>query len=74
MLFPDTLRTTTPLLNKVILTWLAESYVYYSLSDQEKASGVISKPKGIGYGIGLAFGLFAMQGKRVASDDHRKIY
>lgn len=60
----DTLKTTTPLLNKVILTWLANSYIYHRLSDEEKASGIVPKPKGIGYGIGLAFGLFAMQGKR----------
>jgi hypothetical protein len=74
ILVADTLKTTTPLLNKVILTWLAESYIYYNLSDQEKASGIIPKPKGIGYGIGLAFGLFAMQGKRIAIHDHCKIY
>ncbi|RDB25946.1 Multidrug resistance-associated protein 1 [Hypsizygus marmoreus] len=60
-LFADVLRTTTPLLNKVILTWLAESYVYYRLSDEEKASGIIKQPRGIGYGIGLAIALFVMQ-------------
>jgi len=59
----DTLKTTTPLLNKVILTWLVNAYIYHRLSDEEKVSGIIPKPKGIGYGIGLAFGLFAMQGK-----------
>ena len=56
----DTLRTTTPLLNQVILTWLADSYVYFRLSDTERTA--IPKPRGIGYGIGLAFALFAMQG------------
>ena len=56
----DTLKTTTPLLNKVILTWLTESYVYFSLSDTEREA--VSKPRGIGYGIGLAFVLFVMQG------------
>ena len=56
----DTLRTTTPLLNQVILTWLADSYVYFHLSDTERTT--ISKPRGIGYGIGLAFALFVMQG------------
>ncbi|KAG6916302.1 hypothetical protein DXG01_007459 [Tephrocybe rancida] len=30
-------------------------------SDEQKASGQIEQPHGIGYGIGLAFGLFAMQ-------------
>ncbi|KAG5653199.1 hypothetical protein H0H81_001750 [Sphagnurus paluster] len=58
----DTLKTTTPLLTKVILTWLTNSYVYHRLSDEEKASGQLRKPQGIGYGIGLAVALFAMQG------------
>ncbi|KAG6877944.1 hypothetical protein C0993_001802 [Termitomyces sp. T159_Od127] len=57
----DTLKTTTPLLNKVLLTWLTNSYIYYRLSDEQKASGIIEKPQGIGYGIGLAFALFVMQ-------------
>ncbi|KAG6873111.1 hypothetical protein C0995_002774 [Termitomyces sp. Mi166 len=57
----DTLKTTTPLLNKVILTWLTNSYIYYRLSDEQKASGIIEKPQGIGYGVGLAFALFVMQ-------------
>ncbi|KAG5635614.1 hypothetical protein H0H81_010632 [Sphagnurus paluster] len=60
-LFSDTLRTTTPLLSKVLLTWLANSYVYYRLTDEQKAAGIIQEPRGIGYGIGLAFGLFIMQ-------------
>lgn len=59
----DVLKTTTPLLNKVIFTWLTQSYIYYHLSDEQKESGVLKKPRGIGYGIGLAVALFAMQGK-----------
>ncbi|KAJ7591654.1 multidrug resistance-associated ABC transporter [Mycena floridula] len=55
----DTLKTTTPLLTKVILAWLSESYAYHRLPDDVKASVV--KPRGIGYGIGLGFALFAMQ-------------
>lgn len=58
---PDTLRTTTPLLNKVILTWLTNSYVYYRLTDEQKAASGMKQPQGIGYGIGLAVALFAMQ-------------
>ena len=61
----DILRTTSPLLNKVLLTWLADSYVYFRLSDTERtaaAAAGIFKPRGIGYGIGLAFALFIMQG------------
>ncbi|KAF8880183.1 multidrug resistance-associated ABC transporter [Infundibulicybe gibba] len=60
-LISDILTTTTPLLNRVILTWLTDSYIYSRLSDDQRAAGVIPKPKGIGYGIGLAFALFAMQ-------------
>ncbi|CAK5271106.1 unnamed protein product [Mycena citricolor] len=60
-LFSDTLKTTTPLLNKVILSWLSTSYAYYRATDAERASGLLQKPQGIGYGVGLAFGLFAMQ-------------
>lgn len=62
-LLADTLKTTTPLLNKVILTWLTNSYYYYRLTEAERtAAGITQQPKGIGYGIGLAVGLFAMQG------------
>ncbi|KAG6836959.1 hypothetical protein H0H93_000601, partial [Arthromyces matolae] len=57
----DTLRTTTPLVSKVLLTWLTNAYVYHRLSEEEKASGQFKQPKGLGYGIGLAFALFAMQ-------------
>src|ERR1700722_10639323 len=60
--FLDTLKTTTPLLTKVILIWLEESYFYYRTPPEERGSLPFSKPKGLGYGIGLAFALFAMQG------------
>jgi len=58
----DTLQTTSPLVNKVILTWLTDAYVYHRLTDEQKATGHVKQPQGIGYGIGLAFALFAMQG------------
>jgi hypothetical protein len=61
-LHSDTLKTTTPLLNKVLLTWLVDSYAWYRLSDEEKAAGITSQPRGGGFGVGLAFALFAMQG------------
>ncbi|KAI0795014.1 multidrug resistance-associated ABC transporter [Abortiporus biennis] len=57
----DTLKTTTPLLNKVLLTWLTASFTYYKASEEERAQFGLSKPHGIGYGIGLAFALFVMQ-------------
>ena len=62
ILSTDTLNTTTPLISKLLLTWLTEAYVYHRLTDEEKASGILAKPRGIGYGIGLAFAMFAMQG------------
>ncbi|KAL4252214.1 ATP-binding cassette transporter C [Abortiporus biennis] len=57
----DTLKTTTPLLNKVLLTWLTTSFVYYHATAEQIAEGTVEKPHGIGYGVGLAFGLFIMQ-------------
>ncbi|KAK0199743.1 multidrug resistance-associated ABC transporter [Desarmillaria ectypa] len=57
----DTLKTTTPLVTKILLTWLTASYEYYRLTDEQKASGVMERPKGIGYGIGLGFAIFVMQ-------------
>ncbi|KAF4584938.1 hypothetical protein EYR40_001764 [Pleurotus pulmonarius] len=59
----DTLRTTTPLVTKVLLNWLTESYESH-LADKVKgpsASVAVPQPRGIGYGIGLALALFAMQ-------------
>ncbi|KAI0718208.1 multidrug resistance-associated ABC transporter [Cerioporus squamosus] len=58
-LISDTLNTTTPLVNQVLLSWLTSSYVYSRASDEERAG--LPKPQGIGYGIGIAFAVFAMQ-------------
>ncbi|KAJ7100917.1 multidrug resistance-associated ABC transporter [Mycena belliarum] len=57
----DALITTTPLLTKVLLTWLIESYTVYHATDAEKASGLLPNPGGLGHGIGLGFALFSMQ-------------
>ncbi|KAI0659143.1 multidrug resistance-associated ABC transporter [Cubamyces menziesii] len=57
----DTLNTTTPLVNQVLLTWLTKSYVYLRASEEERAALGLQKPQGIGYGIGLGFAIFAMQ-------------
>ncbi|KAJ7207028.1 hypothetical protein C8J57DRAFT_1484714 [Mycena rebaudengoi] len=38
-----------------------DSYVVHHASDAQNASGLLPKPQGIGYGIGLAFSLLAMQ-------------
>lgn len=58
----DTLKTTTPLLNKVLLNWLAQSYVWVRATEEQRAAIGLKQPRGIGYGIGLAVALFAMQG------------
>ncbi|TFK23810.1 ATP-dependent bile acid permease [Coprinopsis marcescibilis] len=64
-LIADVLKTTTPLLTRVLLQWLGESYRFHRLSEAEQnaavESGLLQKPRGIGYGIGLAFAFFAMQ-------------
>ncbi|PPQ74022.1 hypothetical protein CVT26_006961 [Gymnopilus dilepis] len=59
-LFSDTLKTTTPLVTKVLLNWLSESYVYVRTPEELRVN--LPKPRGIGYGIGVAFALFVMQG------------
>ncbi|KAJ7503906.1 hypothetical protein B0H11DRAFT_1710444 [Mycena galericulata] len=51
-------------LHSSLKSWLADSYIFYNATAEEKASGLIPKPRGIGYGIGLACALFVMQGKR----------
>ncbi|KAJ3481401.1 hypothetical protein NLI96_g7684 [Meripilus lineatus] len=65
-LVSDTLKTTTPLVNKVLLNWLTNSYVFYHASEAERSFLGLDKPQGIGYGIGLAFALFVMQGSCIA--------
>lgn len=73
----DTLKTTTPLLNKVLLSWLANSYVYFRLTDAERAAAAaqgLSKPQGLGYGIGLGFALFIMQGGNGSTFIHVRIF
>ncbi|KAF8884421.1 ATP-dependent bile acid permease [Gymnopilus junonius] len=60
-LFSDTLKTTTPLVTKVLLTWLTESYAYSRANEEERT--FLTKPRGVGYGVGVAFALFIMQGE-----------
>ncbi|KIK57337.1 hypothetical protein GYMLUDRAFT_46212 [Collybiopsis luxurians FD-317 M1] len=63
LLASQALLTTTPLVNKLLLNWLVESFVYFRLSPAEQTEAEsfgLSKPKGIGYGVGLAFALFVM--------------
>ncbi|KAI0360724.1 multidrug resistance-associated ABC transporter [Trametes cingulata] len=60
-LFSDTLNTTTPLVNQVLLTWLTKSFVYFRATEEQRAALGLQKPQGMGYGIGLAFAIFSMQ-------------
>lgn len=66
VLASDTLKTTTPLVNKVLLTWLTNSYIFYHASEAERSFLGLEQPRGIGYGIGLAFALFVMQGSYIS--------
>ncbi|TFK67200.1 multidrug resistance-associated ABC transporter [Pluteus cervinus] len=66
----DTLKTTTPLVSKVLLTWLSESYLYYRTPEELRDQLPIGKPRGIGYGIGLAFAIFAMQEAASLTGNH----
>lgn len=62
----DTLNTTTPLVTEALLRWLTESFVYFRLTGAEQAAAAVvglSKPQGVGYGIGLGFAIFIMQGE-----------
>ncbi|KAF9562072.1 multidrug resistance-associated ABC transporter [Agrocybe pediades] len=72
----DTLRTTTPLVNKVLITWLTESFVFSRLSASEKDEATAAgfkPPRGVGYGIGLAFALFVMQEAASVMSNHYMI-
>ncbi|KLO13407.1 multidrug resistance-associated ABC transporter [Schizopora paradoxa] len=64
-LLADTLKTTTPLVTRLLLTWLEESFNYHrflnSGSQLPNTGETVTKPRGIGYGIGLGFAIFAMQ-------------
>ena len=59
------LTMTSPLVTKRILSYLSEAYAWHRLTPAEQVAaaerGILNPPRGIGYGIGLAFGLFAMQ-------------
>jgi len=47
-----------------LITWLTESFIFAQLSSVERdeaAAAGFKAPRGIGYGIGLAFALFVMQ-------------
>ena len=49
-------------MTKVILAWLTDSFTYFHATEAERAELGLKKPRGIGYGIGLAIALFVMQG------------
>ncbi|THH01938.1 hypothetical protein EW145_g6827, partial [Phellinidium pouzarii] len=57
----DTLNTTTPLVTKLLLAWLTESFV--------SANSGGPTPRGLGYGFGLGVALFVMQDDEPFHDD-----
>lgn len=59
----DILRATTPLIAKTFLAWLVNVYAYQHFDSSGNLVSPPDKPQGIGYGIGLALALFAMQGR-----------
>ncbi|KAJ8076752.1 hypothetical protein PM082_001175 [Marasmius tenuissimus] len=63
----DALKITTPLVNKILLNWLAESYLFYRTTEAERSALGISmtEPRGVGFGIGIAFAIFSMQGLHI---------
>ncbi|KZP34073.1 multidrug resistance-associated ABC transporter, partial [Athelia psychrophila] len=74
------LQTTSPLITKLLLSWLTDCYSYHqyaALSPAEQAQAddadfdlTLPLQRGIGYGIGLAFALFAMQEVSSLMDNH----
>ena len=58
----DTLRATTPIIAKVFLTWLVNVYTFHHFDGSGNPASPPDKPQGVGFGIGLALALFAMQG------------
>ncbi|KAF9466027.1 multidrug resistance-associated ABC transporter [Collybia nuda] len=58
----DVLKAMSPLLNKAFLTWLTQCFSYHVLSDAQRSSPNNVEPRVVAYGIGLAIGLFALQG------------
>lgn len=60
-LFSDTLNTTTPLVTKLLLAYLADAYAAYHIPPAERAAYGLDHVRGIGYGMGLAVAIFVMQ-------------
>ncbi|KIJ49226.1 hypothetical protein M422DRAFT_225864 [Sphaerobolus stellatus SS14] len=66
-LIGDTLQTTSPLINKALLSWLSVAFAFHHSDNgfiKDPTTGdliPVPAPRGIGYGIGLVIALFAMQ-------------
>ncbi|KAH8822118.1 multidrug resistance-associated ABC transporter [Flagelloscypha sp. PMI_526] len=69
-LIADTLISTTPLVNKVLLEWLSLSYLYFQTGPEYAAQYGIEKPRGIGFGIGIALAVFGMRQISVLCDQY----
>ncbi|KZW02976.1 multidrug resistance-associated ABC transporter [Exidia glandulosa HHB12029] len=57
----DTLNTTTPLVSKLIIAYITTAYIAHKAGPQAVEAGLVEAPRSVGYGIGLAFAIFAMQ-------------
>jgi len=52
---------------------LTDSFAYFRLTDPEQSAAAaqgLSKPQGLGHGIGLGFALFIMQGENGGTFNH----
>ncbi|EJD02283.1 multidrug resistance-associated ABC transporter [Fomitiporia mediterranea MF3/22] len=63
-LFSDTLKTTTPLVTKLLLAWLTEAFIF------AKSGGLTQRPRNVGYGIGLGIAIFVMQESASLMNNH----
>lgn len=55
------LQVTAPLVTKQIILQLELAYVYHQAQQAGIPTDLVPAPKSVGYGIGLAFALFAME-------------
>jgi len=55
------LQVCAPLVTKKIIIQLTVAFSYHQAEKEGIPTTLIPKPRSVGYGIGLAFGLFVMQ-------------
>jgi ATP-binding cassette subfamily C (CFTR/MRP) protein 1 len=69
-IFYSVLITTSSLLTKQLVDYIATSHTWATMSDVERESGGMRKPQSIAYGIGLALGLALMQEAASVGNNH----